>query len=887
VAFTAGSANGSTITNYIYSTDGGSTYTACSPSRTASPLIITGLTNGSIYYIKIAAVNGVGIGSVSGSVVSAPSAPAAPSAPTFLTAAAGDTQVAISFTAGSINGSAITNYQYSTDGGSNFTAFSTAQTASPVTISGLANGTSYTIKLKAVNANGVGTASASVIATPAGPPGAPTSLVAVPGTGKATVVFVADVIAANYMYSIDGGATYTACSPAQTSSPVVISGLTNGTTYTVNLKGVNAYGTGPAAATAATVVAGSAPDAPTALAATVSDSSVQIAFTEGDANGYAITSHQYSLDGGVNYTSFFPAQATSPVTITGLTNGTKYAIKLKSINLLGIGAGSSAVSVTPAGVSGVPTGLVVAATSNTTATLSFTAGTSSGGTVTNYKVSTTGVNGTFTALSPAYTASPIPLSGLTPGATYSISLQEVTTGGTSAASAAVALTLTVPDAVTGLTATTETGQTSVSFTSSGPAGAAITNYAYSLNGGSTYTVFSPAQTSSPVFIGNLIDGVSYTIKLEAVNALGVSGSGDSVVITPVSPETEPVTVAVDNTATITLATTYNGETVVKYWYSIDDGINWIDPTNTIVIENLSNGVDYSMWYYAVTYTGTSPTYVANVSPTQGAPSAPTIVTITPATDGTTLSVAFTAPASTGTSAITNYTYTTNNGSLYTVFNPVQMTSPLTISNTALGATYYVAIAAINGSGVGDTSAMVTVMTFVPCFARGTKIRTDKGYRCIETLRPGDMVETLKHKYVPIHTIGRRAVIPPRYDARTPDHLYLCSPNAYKEVFEDLVMTGYHARLQRSLLPPMEAKVRALYDGKVFTTEDMYRVPICLDDRATVFIPDTDAAAEFDIYNFALEADDRYVNYGVYANGLLVESTSIRYMLELSQMEFMV
>jgi hypothetical protein len=219
-----------------------------------------------------------------------------------------------------------------------------------------------------------------------------------------------------------------------------------------------------------------------------------------------------------------------------------------------------------------------------------------------------------------------------------------------------------------------------------------------------------------------------------------------------------------------------------------------------------------------------------------------------------------------------------------VFAPEQTTSPLTISGTSLGVSYYVAIAAINSSGVGDTSTMVSVSTFVPCFARGTKILTNKGYRRIETLRAGDMIETLKHKFVAIHTIGRRGVYPPRDKTqRTPTHLFRCSPNAFAELFEDLVMTGYHARLQPSLLPDLEAKVRAVYDGEVYLTEDMYRIPICLDDRATVFIPDNDPDDEFEIFNFALDADDRFVNYGVYANGLLVESSSIRYMTELSQM----
>lgn len=40
---------------------------------------------------------------------------------------------------------------------------------------------------------------------------------------------------------------------------------------------------------------------------------------------------------------------------------------------------------------------------------------------------------------------------------------------------------------------------------------------------------------------------------------------------------------------------------------------------------------------------------------------------------------------------------------------------------------------------------------------------------------------------------------------------------------------------------------------------------------------------FDIWHIALEHEDPYMNYGVYANGLLVETTSIRFLYELSNM----
>jgi hypothetical protein len=39
-----------------------------------------------------------------------------------------------------------------------------------------------------------------------------------------------------------------------------------------------------------------------------------------------------------------------------------------------------------------------------------------------------------------------------------------------------------------------------------------------------------------------------------------------------------------------------------------------------------------------------------------------------------------------------------------------------------------------------------------------------------------------------------------------------------------------------------------------------------------------------IYHFALENDDPYMNYGVYANGLLVETCSKRFLREYSGMQ---
>ena len=83
-----------------------------------------------------------------------------PAAPTGLAATAGDGSVSVSFTAPSdTGGAAVTDYEYQLDGGNWVSA---GTTASPIVITGLTNGTSYSIALRAVNAAGAGTASAAI-----------------------------------------------------------------------------------------------------------------------------------------------------------------------------------------------------------------------------------------------------------------------------------------------------------------------------------------------------------------------------------------------------------------------------------------------------------------------------------------------------------------------------------------------------------------------------------------------------------------------------------------------------------------------------------------------------------------------------------------------------
>ncbi|MBK9702904.1 MAG: fibronectin type III domain-containing protein [Betaproteobacteria bacterium] len=522
---------GSAITSYTATSNPGNFTGSC--TAPCASITVSGLTNGTAYTFTVTATNAAGTGPAS--AASAAVTPATvPGAPTAVTAAPGNAQATVGFTAPvSDGGSAITSYTATSSPG-NFTGSCTAPCAS-ITVSGLANGTAYTFTVTATNAVGTGPASAaSAAVTPATVPGAPTAVTATRGNGQVTVGFTAPAsdggsAITSYTATSDPG-NFTGSCTAPCAS-ITVSGLTNGTAYTFTVTATNAVGTGPASAASAAVTPATVPGAPTAVTATRGNGQVTVGFAAPASDGgSAITQYTATSSPG-NFTGNCTAPCAS-ITVSGLANGTAYTFTVTATNAVGTGPASAAsAAVTPATVPGAPTA-VTATRGNGQVTVGFAAPASDGGSaITQYTA--TSNPGNFTGNCTAPCAS-ITVSGLANGTAYTFTVtatNAVGTGPASAASAAVT-PATVPGAPTAVTATRGNGQVTVGFAApASDGGSAITQYTATSNPGN-FTGSCTAPCASITVMG-LANGTAYTYTVTATNAIGTGpASAASAAVTP-------------------------------------------------------------------------------------------------------------------------------------------------------------------------------------------------------------------------------------------------------------------------------------------------------------------------------------------------------------------
>lgn len=382
--------------------------------------------------------------------------------------------------------------------------------------------------------------------------------------------------------------------------------------------------------------------------------------------------------------------------------------------------------------------------------------------------------------------------------------------------------------------------------------------------------------------GNLVKTIAYTRVLRSLsfsNGKLYGCVGGNVVVIDVSSGT------VLDTQFLGITNGNNGLSIIgKYMFV--SGTKLYDMDTGQVLQTYPVGgigiTTYGTYLYVCQYTDAC--YRFDITPYAfTAPITPVINYINASWQGI-ASIYFTQPTSSSSATITGYSYSLNGGSTFT--NTVTTTSPITLSGLALGVTLQICIKALsNSSGESPVSNIINVTPTYPCFKQGTRILAfnqetqEAEYIPVERLRKGDLVKTYARGYIPISVIGHTVLQNPKDDSKKDNRLYRFTPDMCPELEEDLFITGNHCVLWQRLSTTKREQVEE-HMGKVYVTEGKYRVPAFLDDRAKPYRE----AGPATIWHFALENNNIYDNYGVFANGLLVESSSLRYMTEFSNME---
>lgn len=204
-------------------------------------------------------------------------------------------------------------------------------------------------------------------------PGTPTNVVATAGNGNASVSFLPP--ASNGGAAITSfGATCAAGATSQTAtgagSPITVTGLTNGLSYSCTVTATNSAGTSAASAAAQVTPTTGAPDAPSIQSATAANNSAVITFQAPASSGSsAITGYTANcLTGGATTSR---AGLASPILVLGLNNGVTYSCSVTAINAQGAGAASTSLSVVPGASSATPAGVAAATTIDFSAVVSY------------------------------------------------------------------------------------------------------------------------------------------------------------------------------------------------------------------------------------------------------------------------------------------------------------------------------------------------------------------------------------------------------------------------------------------------------------------------------------------------------------------------------------
>ena len=318
-----------------------------------------------------------------------------PGAPQDASAVTGNSQATVSWTAPATNPNLpVTGYTVTPSiSGVPQSPQSFGSAATSATVTGLANGQTYTFQVAASNANGAGPASNATAAIVVGVPSPPAAPSAVPGSSSAVVTWTAPAatngspITGYTVTPFWGTAALSPQTFMSTATTQTVTGVSNGLTLTFRVAARNTNGTGVASSGSGPIVVG-APVAPTDVRASPGNGAVAVYWAAPPSdNGAAVTAYAVTrFDAGIAQSTQTFASTATTQTLSGLVNGKTFQFKVAAIN--GRGTGPLSTGAGAQVTIGAPKAVAppVATPGNGAATVTWNAAVNNGSAVTQYLV---------------------------------------------------------------------------------------------------------------------------------------------------------------------------------------------------------------------------------------------------------------------------------------------------------------------------------------------------------------------------------------------------------------------------------------------------------------------------------------------------------------------
>jgi titin len=336
-----------------------------------------------------------------------------------------------------------------------------------------------------------------------------------------------------------------------TSTTLTVSGAAPGTNYLVRVAAVNAVGQSEWLLGSVTTLVTTATAPKNLVSSTLTGTSLSLGWGLPDSNGgSSITDYQVEVtSNGSNSWTVIPHSAFNSLgfKVTNLLPGRTYQFRVSAVTAAGIGAASNVITVTTLGAVGpnAPASILVSGVKTNTASISWS-GVVATQKASNYlvDVSTDGSNW-IPVSKRVSTSTSLALSGLRLGTTYQVRVAAVNSVGTG--SYVYGSFTTLATVSTSPTSLVSSNVSSSGFTLNWTApastgGAAITDYVVEINGGGfSWSPLSHEVTgNTSITVSGLNPGIKYTVRVKAVNRVGISKSSTSLFVTTLA--TAPGTV---------------------------------------------------------------------------------------------------------------------------------------------------------------------------------------------------------------------------------------------------------------------------------------------------------------------------------------------------------